>query len=537
MAGMKARRVGGWFNTIVGSLLMLGLWGLVAIVAARPEAKALWDVSPQQTSSVSEETKQLIRLLREQELSAEVHTFYFDYARQPVATPEQQHQNGLKLSVRRLTIDLLKRYASLGGSSFRVIDHSEYLGNEAFREATSRFNLNSRELDAIVVKLGDRFEKLDLRTDLAEYSRPRMAPTNGPQQAQLVQLRAYRGEQAITSALKGLMLQGKPKAYFLEGYHHEGGLLNEIRTHGYSFLRRGLVTDGFDVRQFNFLGAVEVPEDADLVVLMEPTRELPAQHAEALGEWVRGGGRLLVNAAFTPGGVERNPTLASLGSRLGFQVEQARLLHAVPRNTGVRGGVDFGPRCNIMQVAASPDHPVTRALFANKVALRAEGARSIREVEIPRGITPVSPMLATGPYGYVVPMDPGSGGRQRWAPPDRTDPRNFSQKALSRTFLARPVDIGGGAEDEDVEPGKVVVLGGKLFHNGYWNQGGRDLALNLFNYLAKRQELVTIRKDPYEARILQIEDRQVRNIRSLHFGIVGVMALGGLVVFLSRRRI
>ncbi|MHC4920728.1 MAG: hypothetical protein ACYTKC_14205, partial [Planctomycetota bacterium] len=48
--------------------------------------------------------------------------------------------------------------------------------------------------------------------------------------------------------------------------------------------------------------------------------------------------------------------------------------------------------------------------------------------------------------------------------------------------------------------GRLIVLSGKALVNGIYRTGQVDLGLNIFQWLAERQALVTIRREPWESR-------------------------------------
>jgi ABC-type uncharacterized transport system involved in gliding motility auxiliary subunit len=100
-------------------------------------------------------------------------------------------------------------------------------------------------------------------------------------------------EETLTAAM--LAVAGRPMltAYLVQG-HGEADAHDGDQRHGWGAAAAALERDGFDVRLLP--GAARIPEDASLVVLAGPRRELQPAEQDALESWVRNGGRLVVLA-------------------------------------------------------------------------------------------------------------------------------------------------------------------------------------------------------------------------------------------------
>ena len=134
-------------------------------------------------------------------------------------------------------------------------------------------------------------------------------------------------EEFLTAALRRLAGRTPIVAYVVEG-HGERGAGDAGGREGMAATMRALEADGLTTRRL--LGAAEIPSDAGLVVLADPTRELHAHEIEALEAYVlRGGGLLLLVEAPTSSSMRR--LLASFGIEPGDDVvvdDQSRLLGA-----------------------------------------------------------------------------------------------------------------------------------------------------------------------------------------------------------------
>ena len=84
----------------------------------------------------------------------------------------------------------------------------------------------------------------------------------GPvKQALVPVLKDFEGEKAISSALKGLLVQGNPVAYVLKGYSSTVDF-GDSSAVGYGQLIDALVRNGFEARNLKLSQAGGVPLDA-----------------------------------------------------------------------------------------------------------------------------------------------------------------------------------------------------------------------------------------------------------------------------------
>ena len=89
---------------------------------------------------------------------------------------------------------------------------------------------------------------------------------------------------------------------------------------------------------------------------------------------------------------------------------------------------------------------------------------------------------------------------------------------------------------EDSRLGHAIVMSAQGFHNTRYQVNG-DLGLNIFNWLAERRALVSVRGDRYVSRRLEVVPQQLSRVRWLLVGgVPGGLFLLGLIVFWVRKR-
>lgn len=105
--------------------------------------------------------------------------------------------------------------------------------------------------------------------------------------------RTFVGEQKISSAIREVLEEARPKLYFLTG-HEEAKTDDFGDQQGLGNMVRLLRQKDFEVATLNLTEAGSIPADANLVVVAGPRVPLGEREVEALTGWVKSGGDLLV---------------------------------------------------------------------------------------------------------------------------------------------------------------------------------------------------------------------------------------------------
>jgi hypothetical protein len=514
------RRLAGRSLLVLAGVVALAIWAAATVLSSRQSLQLIVDVSPQAQFTFSADTNALLDELRERELTLEFDTFYEPVAQNP-RDADEAHWIGLAHRIRGLTNDVLRLYEIHGGDTVKVKHHDLLRDVESSRTRREELNLSIR--NSVVVTLGKRHKALSLGGDLAQLSTPSRTPLPGGKQPP-PSLQTYKGEEAISSAIRSLLVEGTPKAYFLTGYGQ--ATIRDGVADSYSELAVALTRDGFQVDEWNLGQKGVVPEDATVVALMEPNREMPDRDAEALYAYVRAGGRLLLNVSYQAVPADYNPVFPRLGELLGFEIGTDLVAHLVPdpripRAPG-RGGFD----AQNLVAQLNPRHAITAPLVREEIYPRFKVAREIRARE-PRSETAHvdTSLVRTGPWAWIAMRE---GGDVNMAPP-------ATELAFKERCIGALIDVD---PESGGRPGAVVVLGGSAFRNearGFDTNG--DLALNIFNWMAQRRELVTVRGNDYRAHRLEVVEAQAVSVdRLLIWYVPGALALLALIVFFVRRR-
>jgi ABC-type uncharacterized transport system involved in gliding motility auxiliary subunit len=96
---------------------------------------------------------------------------------------------------------------------------------------------------------------------------------------------AFKGEQALTSALISLTKDKSEKIYFLQG-HGEMGLNQVDLERGLSELKIRLLQNHFQVAELDLSMHTSVPDDADLLIIPSPQGALLAQEQDKIRRYM-----------------------------------------------------------------------------------------------------------------------------------------------------------------------------------------------------------------------------------------------------------
>lgn len=385
--------------------------------------------------------------------------------------------------------------------------------------------------DVVVFESGDDRRVVD-SSKLAEFD------YSGLQFGGEPTMTAFKGEEAFTGAILELVEESKPKVLFTSG--HGERALEQAGPDGLSRVRELLGAENVELDSWPSLGATEVPEGTDLIVIASPRVAFVAPELELLGRFLDDGGRLLAlldpelddRGGMVPTGLE--PLLAARGVELGVD------LVVDPSATLPSFGAET------IFVRSSGLHPIVESLGQAQYPVLIALARSVRPGDAPAGAR-AQTLLETTSEG--------------WA---ETDLANLRQVARGDADRPGPVPIAvavGAGEDrppgfdehdllgeEDGEapaaeapelPWRLVVIGDSDFatNSQLPNVGNPTLLANAFNWLLERPNRLGIGpKQPEQARLSLTSGQLAAITWGVLAGLPALAALAGVGVWLRRRR-
>ena len=483
------RRAGIRFGVAVQILLAAVLLGAANYAGFHYYWRGDW--SPAQKYRLSEQTSNLLA-----QLPSPV-TVYVFFSPTAVAPGFEVYGD---------VVNLLREYQAAAGDRLTVeyIDPMRNLARA--RELQARFDFGAEE-NLVIVTAGDR-HKLINAADMAEYDTLSQLTGDPPR------VLAFKGEQALTSALLELGEGKQRTVYFLQGQGEppvgENSRLSLFEEH--------IERQGFKTAPLNLGIRAAVPPDAALVVIAGPRYDVSAPAEAALREYWEKDGRFLV--LLDPD--SDTPLLREFIASTGVKPRADRVLRTI----------QLGFATGIMRDVAgqfSADNRVTRRLLGAEAML--PGATSSLEVEADAADTLLEPMITAaepfwGEIDHVTDSEKGVAfdeGKDTPAP----------------LVLAAMVERGGVADEKvEVSSARLVVVGNSgLLSDGSVTAANMDFAIGAINWLSDRAHLSGIAPKATRAFNLNLTDLETGRIALYTVVVIPAVALlAGLVVWWRRRR-
>jgi ABC-type uncharacterized transport system involved in gliding motility auxiliary subunit len=399
--------------------------------------------------------------------------------------------------------ELLSRYRAL--SPKIEVEELDPKRNPARAEALVReFGIRQ---STVVFRSGDRKKYVE-EDKLADYDYSGMQMGRGAPE-----LKAFKGEEAFTSAILAVTEAKTPHLYFSSG-HGEASLDSSERGRGLADAKQLLERDNLSAAKWESLGRDAIPADADAVIVVGPRTAFLQPEADALANYVAQGGRLLLMldpVLPTPGAPPPDFGLGKLlsanGVKLGSDivVDPANALPLVGAETVFAN--HYG------------SHPIVRSLSEGGIPVILPLARSVAKAEpVPPGMT-VTTLLDTSPEGWGETSLANLEEQVRKDPGDTAGP-------VSLAVAAGPAD----GDKTAAKKGRLVVVGNSRFASaeGLSNSGNANFFLNSIHWLTGAEKQIGIAPKTIEQASLSLTRSQVRRI-----GLFSVLGLPALAVILG----
>ncbi len=308
-------------------------------------------------------------------------------------------------------------------------------------------------------------------------------------------------EEALANVLQRLARGGERVVLYLDT-HGEPDLAGQANFDLGQF-GQNLVARGFRLEPLNLALAPSVPVNADMLVLTRPRVPLLPGEVDRLLDYVEHGGNLVW--LVDPGPLNG---LEPLAERLALQVLPGTIID--PAATGLRapetwaisGGYGRHPIFNDFRLLTA--FPDARALEANE-----------------QSRWQMTPLISVAANGWLESDDDRK--------PEFTPGRDIAGPFTLAMALQRRVGE---------RPQRVVVVGNSSFLANMYlgNAGNLDLGINIFNWVAGDDKLITVQPKVTRDAQLLLTPKQAGLMASvLLFGLPGILLLAGGVIWWRRR--
>ena len=327
---------------------------------------------------------------------------------------------------------------------------------------------------------------------------------------------AFKGEQAFSSAIQGVVQKTVPVIYFLTG-HGERDVTDFDRRTGFSGAAQLIERDNIEVRPLLLSTAKQIPADCSALIVAGASKSMSKSEADLIGVWLRRSGRLMV--------------LTDAGQTSGLE----KLL----QEWGVLLRND---------VVIDPDRTLTgREVFAasyNRHPITAKLGTTAAIFHMPRSVEQdyTQPKTTSPDRPKVTPLALSSKNSWAEAQPDQM-PAKYDKGTAD---LSGPISMvvvvekgdSEGLLDMQIRPSRLAVFGDSGFvSNSGLTGGDTSLFMSSLNWLLDREQLMAI--DPKK-----VDDTRLKLTRekicALFWSAVGAIpalaALLGTALWLRRRK-
>ncbi len=362
------------------------------------------------------------------------------------------------------------------------------------------------EVNAVIVESGGRARILNA-ADLSEFER-----RISGQSVERIR-RAFRGEQALTSAIHEVCRTGAPVVYALTG-HGERSIDGTERNQGFAQAARLIRQEGIELRPLLIGEETGVPPDADVLLVAGPRTRVPQPEIDAIHAFLERNGRALI--------------LLDSGTSTGFE--------GLLRRWGVRVGED---------VAVDEGRALSGGLVISRF-LRHGATAAIRDLACvlyaPRSVEPDAGV--TGPQAgadrpRVTRLATTSERGWAEADPEQRPPKfDEGRDRMGPVTVAAAIERGpAGGIDVRIRPTRIAVFGDSSFvANGAVVSGNGDLFIGALNWLIDRRDRIAIPSREIRDTRIDITRTRLRHLgTAIVAGVPGLVAVAGLFVWMRRR--
>lgn len=486
----RRRRVVTGVNVVV-ALLLIGAAVLITnIIASKFPLR--WTLSSGSVSGLSDKT---ISLLNGLETKIEVTAFL----------PSDSTQASL---IR----DLLKEYEYAAARkpalefSVEIVDPIRNIART--RELSREYEI--AEDNVVVFNCEGRRKYVGLK-EIAEYQ---LCESEGKAKVEMV---AFKGEQAFSSAILRVSHGKTPVIYFLQG-HGERSIEDYGRQSGYSGIAKAIRRDNMEIRELRLAETGGVPDDCTVLVVPGPSKQISTLESEMIADFLanRHGRLLLMMDPSVKTGLES--LLHDWGVRIG---------------TGIVSGLTLSGQ--ELVVRNYGDHPITHRLGQLMTMFYRPCP-----VEPSAPDAPANEVSADKARVTMLAMC----GKQGW------EERNLSQRSVSfdpgtdrpgPISVAVAVEKGTVAVDVEIEPTRLVVIGDSFFVSNTALSSGMGgnttFFMSALNWLAARESLLAAPPTVPNKLRLDMTRNQILTASAIMVLVIpGIVILCGLMVWRIRRK-
>lgn len=312
-------------------------------------------------------------------------------------------------------------------------------------------------------------------------------------------------EQQITGAILYVTAEKNPLVYTLTG-HDEA-------TFDYQVTRQ-LRAENFELKELNLLTAGRVPEEAELLVVNNPRRDLTSDELQKIRDYMQNSGRALVLMDLQ---AKEFPNFQNLFASFGVKTRTAVV---VEEDENSHAGNQ------LWIIPTMESHSITDPLKAGDLQMLIPIAQVIEETEFLKRTLEIKPLLFSSAKSWAK-VDLASTNTEKEAD-DLTGPFKLA------------VAVTDQAEEFDRDSRLILMSNGAFLSGNLVTQvpGNLNFVLNCFNWLCERVDNLEIRPKSLSTPTLFMSGAEAMLYSGLVVILIPLIILGsGVVVWLRRRNL
>jgi hypothetical protein len=487
---MKIGRIRIGLNVVVQIVLILFLAAMVNSYAFKHYSR--WDFSRDQKYALSDKTKRLLDTLK-----GKMRITVFFSPNTPITADVQ---------------NLLTEYQYGGKGKIDVeqIDPERNLSRA--KELFDKYKVVTDE--SLLVLDYEGRNKTVKASEMAEVDQSGMAMGEAPRVA------AFKGEQAITSAMIDLV-EGKKKTLGYVTGHKEPALT--APTSPISLLKTFIENENIKFQELNLLDQPAIPPDVNAVMIIGPQYDFSDREMKLLRDFWDKQGRILV--FLDP--AANTPRLRAFLDELGVKVNDDRLM------VFVRTGIQELALTRDVQARFLGDSPVTKRLADVRTILVGGTASLALDPNRSRAANIRLEPLIQAEKGYFAETDYNSDNQVKL----QADAQKAADVPLT---IAASAERGGSADARvQVNSSRLVAVSNATFVQDsaiMQDQAALDFVSGAVNWLLSREQMIGIAPKIPKPLTFSLDPEALRRLRWILLVLMPLIpAAIGTVVWWQRR--
>lgn len=332
----------------------------------------------------------------------------------------------------------------------------------------------------------------------------------------------FESEEKVTTALLRVIRDEVRTVYFLKG-HGEKDVENSDKP-GFSMAKEAIEKESYRVRELLLVGEERVPEDAAVLVVGGPKKDLLPGELEKLADYIERDGNVLF--MLDPG---PTPALTGFLDNYGFKIGEDIIVDKRSSMIGANYLFPVVMDYNQKHMISRDFDLITFFPIARSVAVEEDPAKGTYN------------LAQTGDSSWAMTEGRLSEDEVEFDPAkDRRGPINLASVIVMRGGKTVEAEAALAPTDAGTIKrwGKIAVVGDSDFaSNAHFNlMGNKDFFLNILNWLAEETALISVRSKKPGLTPLTLTETQGRIAFWLTVIIAPSLALAIGIGVLGRRR-